>query len=92
MPKTRLTTLAKMEEPAFRSWLRNAWDAEYPNQVSAWYDEWESRMWSRVAFKKDETGTLEREAYFAVRDRARRITNTIHCQPPYQALQPCPVT
>jgi len=88
MPKTRLTTLAKMEEPALRAWLRKAWAVEYPHQVSAWYDEWESRMWARVAFKKDETGTVERAAYLAVRDLARRITNTILGQPPYQAIRP----
>jgi hypothetical protein len=88
MTKTRLTTLAKMEEPALRAWLRKAWDAEYPNQVSAWYDEWESRMWERVAFKKDDSGTLEREEYLMVRNLSRKITNTILGQPPYQAIRP----
>ena len=86
--KKRLTTLAKLEESALRKWLRKVWDAEYPNQVSAWYDEWETRMWSHVAFRKDESGTLEREEYLAVRDQSRKITCTILGQPPYQSIRP----
>lgn len=86
--QTRLTTLAKMNESQLRQWMSKVWAAEYPNQVSAWYDEWEDRMWSHVAFKKDETGTLQQGEYFAVRDLGRKITCTILGQPPYQAVKP----
>ena len=88
MKMTRLTTLAKMNETDFRAWLRKVWNVEYPNQVSAWYDEWEARMWARVGFKKDNTGTVERDAFFAVRDLSRKITNTALNQAPYQAIKP----
>ena len=88
MSKTRLATLEKMDEGQLRAWLRKAWDAEYPNQVTAYFDEWEARMWSRVAFRKDLTGMVERDAFLAVKESSRRITHTTHRQAPYQACRP----
>ena len=88
MTKTRITTLAKMEEPELRTWTRKIWAIEYPEQVSAWYDQWETRMWAHVAFKKDDTCTIQQAEYFKVRDLSRKITCTILGQPPYQAIKP----
>ncbi len=88
MPKTRLSTLCRMNEPKLRAWLRRVWDVEYPHQVSAYYDEWESRLWSHVAFRKDDSGTVEREQYLCVRNLSRRATCTILGAPPFQAIRP----
>jgi|DEB3_MinimDraft_2_1074329.scaffolds.fasta_scaffold102159_1 hypothetical protein len=85
--KTKLSTLAKLNENELRKWLRKIWAIECPNTTSEFKDVWENKMWSHVRFKKDPTGLLEAEDYFQVRDAARRITYTQN-QPPYQAINP----
>ncbi len=89
--KKPLNKLAEMEDSELRAWMRKIWDRVYPNQVSAWYDQWETALWENVKWsdaKTEEAGYALKSALDELNARMRRITCTILRQPPYQAIRP----
>ena len=88
--KISVYDLEGMSDEELRNWIIDVWESVYPDQVSAFYDEWESKLFQFIKISKKDW-KQEEEGWGHIKDltnRMRRITNTILRQPPYQAIKP----